>query len=138
VVRIRAATRRAAPLHPARCVAHARAAPRNQLIHVVFVPVIFLTAAVWLSYTPTLLSLSLPLPLGAGGAPLVVNVNGAALFFAVYAAFYVLLDPLAGLSWAALMLPGLRFAMQYAKVCARAHIHAHTHCALSALILRAE
>ena len=77
--------------------AHIRVAPvRPQLIHFVFVPVILLSVAVWLAYTPAIV-LTPPVP---RGQPHDMPLNGA--FFLVlvpYALFYLLLDPFAGASW---------------------------------------
>mmetsp|Transcript_13906 Transcript_13906/g.22703 ORF Transcript_13906/g.22703 Transcript_13906/m.22703 type:complete len:212 (+) Transcript_13906:59-694(+) len=54
--------------------------PYNQIIHVVFVPIIWTTAAVWLAYTPTLYS----------GAPYWFNLSF--IVYCIYAGFYFLLD----------------------------------------------
>lgn len=69
--------------------------PINQSIHFVFVPIIMWTVAVWLSYSP-----SVPIPgvcdMASGKY---LECNGALLLILVYAAYYVTLDALAGLSW---------------------------------------
>lgn len=79
--------------------------PLNQLIHFVFVPAIWWTVAVWLAYTPPAFSYDLGAHLPACCASLAqyLQFNGSFFLAAVYSAYYLLLEPLAGLSWAGLV-----------------------------------
>jgi len=75
----------------------------NQLVHLIFVPMIVFTALVWLSYTPTLINVStqnLPVPDFVREN---LAFNGALLFYLAYATFYVLLEPVAGFSFNCIM-----------------------------------
>lgn len=79
--------------------------PVNQLIHFVFVPALWWTAAVWLAYTPPLFALDAASYLPACCAELAqyLQPNASFLLAAFYSAYYLLLEPLAGLSWAGLV-----------------------------------
>mmetsp|Transcript_8530 Transcript_8530/g.14659 ORF Transcript_8530/g.14659 Transcript_8530/m.14659 type:complete len:187 (+) Transcript_8530:179-739(+) len=57
--------------------------PWNQLIHVVFVPAIWWSVAVWLA-----------------GFPSILMFNGPLVMMLAYSAYYVRLEPLAGITWA--------------------------------------
>ncbi|KAL3150730.1 hypothetical protein ABBQ32_000514 [Trebouxia sp. C0010 RCD-2024] len=74
----------------------------NQLVHFVFVPAIFWSASVWLSYTGQLIPYdparalhSLPTSLAECAV-----LNGAFLGTLVYSLFYIGLEPFAGATWA--------------------------------------
>ena len=84
------------PSHPVATRA-ARRNPKNQLIHFIFVPVILFTIVLWLSYTPPV-----PNPIHSSSclAPYLV-LNGGFFLVAVYSVYYIILDTIAGLSWAA-------------------------------------
>ena len=66
-----------------------------QVVHFVFVPLIALTLCVWLSKLP--LSHRLPF------LPAFAALNPALAAVAAYAAYYTRLDPIAGLSWGAVV-----------------------------------
>ncbi|DBA91700.1 TPA: hypothetical protein ACH3X1_003300 [Trebouxia sp. C0004] len=73
----------------------------NQLVHFVFVPLIFWSASVWLSYTGQLVPFDLPgalHSLPAGVAQCAV-LNGAFLGVVVYSLFYIGLEQFAGVTW---------------------------------------
>eukprot|EP00887_Chlorella_sp_A99_P007450 scaffold2.g7450.t1 len=76
--------------------------PLNQLIHFLFVPVILGSVAVWLAYTPPLFSWPSLAALPPALAPLarLLVPNGAFMMLAAYSAYYLALEPAAGLSWA--------------------------------------
>lgn len=65
--------------------------PINKAIHFFFIPTIFWTVLVWLSFIPFALDVS------------GFQINAPLLLAASYSLFYTILDPLAGLSWAALV-----------------------------------
>lgn len=75
----------------------------NQLVHLIFVPLIFWSASVWLSYTGQLVPYDLPGSGILGSLPSAVAqcavLNGAFLGVAVYTMFYVGLEPFAGFTW---------------------------------------
>ncbi|KAL6777351.1 hypothetical protein ACKKBF_B21185 [Auxenochlorella protothecoides x Auxenochlorella symbiontica] len=77
----------------------------NQLIHFVFVPVIFWSFLVWLAYTPELIAYDVykHLPSGTPAWALTVarylSFNGAFVITALYGIYYTVLDAFAGLSW---------------------------------------
>lgn len=81
----------------------------NQAIHFVFVPAILWTVAVWLAYTPALFDYDWVahvghlLPACCAALTKYLVFNGSFVLLAAYAAYYVLLEPFAGLSWAALV-----------------------------------
>ncbi|DBA93238.1 hypothetical protein WJX79_000581 [Trebouxia sp. C0005] len=73
----------------------------NQLVHFIFVPLIFWSASVWLSYTGQLVPYDLPealQSLPAGVAQCAV-LNGACLGVVVYSLFYIGLEQFAGVTW---------------------------------------
>lgn len=72
----------------------------NKVIHVLFVPVIMWSVLVWAAYTGPLAAPDL-----AGRLPVwfPLQLNLGFLLWLNYAAYYVYLEPLAGLSWAALV-----------------------------------
>lgn len=75
--------------------------PLNQAVHFAFVPLILWTVAVWLAYTRplwhwTLPTSSLPPALAATFIP-----NWSFVLLAVYAVYYLVLEPFAGATWAA-------------------------------------
>ncbi|KAL4448126.1 hypothetical protein ABPG75_005345 [Micractinium tetrahymenae] len=79
--------------------------PLNQLIHFIFVPAIWWTVAVWLAYTPPAFSFDLAphLPECCASLAQHLQFNGSFFLAAAYSAYYLLLEPLAGLSWAGLV-----------------------------------
>jgi len=88
----------------------------NQLVHLIFVPMIVFTALVWLSYTPSLINLSTqhwPVPDFVREN---FAFNGAFLFFVAYATFYVLLEPVAGLSFNCIMFAMVLYANKWVQV----------------------
>lgn len=76
--------------------------PVNQLIHFVFVPALWWTVAVWLAYTPEAfhVDMSEHVPACCGQYLL---FNGSFFLAALYSLYYVLLEPVAGLTWAGLV-----------------------------------
>ena len=78
----------------------------NQLIHFVFVPAILWSVAVWLAYTPLLLTccdLASALPAALAAFTQYLRLNGSAVLLGGYSLYYLLLEPVAGLSWATLV-----------------------------------
>lgn len=81
----------------------------NQLIHFVGVPTIVWTVAVWLAYSGALIpgSLYTPwldiIPENDMNLKRFLHPNGALALILAYAVFYVCLDIVAGLTWAACM-----------------------------------
>lgn len=75
------------------------ALPCLQLIHFVFVPALWWTVAVWLAYTPEAfhVDMSEHVPACCGQYLL---FNGSFFLAALYSLYYVLLEPVAGLTWA--------------------------------------
>jgi uncharacterized membrane protein YGL010W len=80
--------------------------PGNQLIHFFFVPMIMWSAGVWLAYAgPVSSKIDLPSKLGflpkeVAGA---YDFNWAVVGFLLYTAYYVILEPFAGLSWGVIL-----------------------------------
>jgi 2-hydroxy fatty acid dioxygenase len=82
--------------------------PINQLIHFIFVPLILWSVAVWLAYTPSAVApavvggfaarLGLPAAMASFAEHYLV-FNGAFFLLAVYALYYLTLEPFAGASW---------------------------------------
>lgn len=74
----------------------------NQVIHFIFVPLIYWTALVWLAYTPALVAFDLPgalePALGALASGFVLNAT--VVVYGLYAVYYLTLDFVAGLAWA--------------------------------------
>ncbi|GMH45255.1 hypothetical protein BSKO_13212 [Bryopsis sp. KO-2023] len=68
--------------------------PWNQLLHFVFVPVLVWTVAVWFAHSGPYFPNPLPEPYNW-----LLSVNLSFVFLALYAIYYVMLDPIAGLTW---------------------------------------
>lgn len=86
--------------------------PINQLIHLVFVPLILWSVAVWLGYSPVLPinDVEVPLFLETRLPPkLATSIHGTLIFngsfilLAAYSLYYVILDPIAGTAWMVLV-----------------------------------
>lgn len=80
--------------------------PINQLIHFIFVPALWWTAAVWLCYTPQAFALDLSAHLPACCAKLAqqyLQFNSSFFLAAGYSLYYLLLEPFAGITWAGMV-----------------------------------
>ncbi|KAF5827593.1 hypothetical protein DUNSADRAFT_400 [Dunaliella salina] len=79
--------------------------PVNKAIHFFFIPTIFWSVLVWVSF--------IPIAFDVFG----FQINAPILLAASYSLFYTTLDPLAGLSWAALVAyPLCKAALAFASV----------------------
>jgi 2-hydroxy fatty acid dioxygenase len=79
--------------------------PINKIIHVIFVPIIWWSVAVWLAATPVLSSADVGtwLPFLPGTLTRHLVLNGSFVLFLTYASYYILLEPIAGLTWTAFL-----------------------------------
>ncbi|KAL7749972.1 hypothetical protein RI367_004487 [Sorochytrium milnesiophthora] len=88
----------------------------NQLVHIVFVPLIFWTTLVWLNNTSALFETEL---LGYA-----FPVNGALLVTAVYALYYLILEPVAGTVYLPILLFEFVSAGYFLRTVPHANVYA--------------
>mmetsp|Transcript_10865 Transcript_10865/g.12796 ORF Transcript_10865/g.12796 Transcript_10865/m.12796 type:complete len:205 (-) Transcript_10865:808-1422(-) len=68
--------------------------PWNQVIHIIFVPIILWTVACWLNYAPPIFTFPVPDALSGILVP-----NNSLYFLSIFALYYITLDLVFGLTW---------------------------------------